>query len=869
MDDSRWRAARTACALVCAVFLVAAGGAAAAAGQPAASPAITSPAAGGPLNNDRSFEPSPVTCGFDPADNKPFAFGAGLTGTAEPATSMSLPAGSASYFYVGSDAGGNPLTSISWHPDLSVTAAYSGNEAVSVGRSTSGSASFGSGGTTNVAIAGVGVSGYRVTGIPVTASTSTGTSVTLRAATAAGDLLLVVAGGEGAGLLQQGGSTSLHTLLNVTYSECGSDVIASAGMFAAFTPAGAATITVSGTTYPANSGTSVGAVGYLLAPEAGQAPPSPGTPAPSASAGVPGQSQCPAAPASPLRPSPLSSSYPLAPAPDVRELALSGYPLQTGLAASQAYSYCLVAFAFNPSTGPLPGQEITVTATGPSGQAAHARTLTTSDTGVVTLSLCTDGDVPSASGQCPADLSATSVVSAAFGTGPDVAVVTLSTDPAGVSQCPLDLSRQQNQDPGFKCVQGIDAIGLAASSPGQPTVASVLGGTLAGASQGQRDCLSPYMAADITTNACSGLYGQAGMNVVPFSGSPSSEIACGLAGFAQEAIGAAECAGTVLLIAGGCTLGGTTGPGDMAVCPVWYGIVTATLGTDCVESLLGVLRDMFAGNQIPSLAQGAVTASSSADVAALGVDAACAMIAEVVTASEDEIPSQGTGTVTFTIEVRNGLGDPVSGAPVWLEASGTGDFSAGSGPPGPIGASPAEVTTDSAGKVTVSFTYPPLPAVTATLTASDVPENALGSAYYASTATIAWERFPPDTSCGATGKPSGYDVTICDLGAASPGETLTVTPAGYAPGTIASITLQSAGISLGRVVMPGSGIARIPVPIPKTIAAGRHLPQAVPARWSRRITEFDGVEPGTGGRTSRPLRPRPRVTAAAGRPVPT
>ena len=233
---------------------------------PSPSPVITSPAAGGPLNDNQSIEPSPVSCGFDPTDNGASNFGAGLVGTAEPATSMSLPGGSSDYFYVGSDAGGNPLTSISWNPDLSVTAAYSGNEAVSIGQSTSGSGSFDSGSTTNVAIAGLGVTGYQLTGSPVTASTSTGTSVSLSVTTGAKDLLIVMVGGEGVGLLQQGGP-ALSTLLNVTYSECGSNVIASAGMFAAFLPAGTNTVTLSGTTYPSDSGTSMGLVAYVLAPD--------------------------------------------------------------------------------------------------------------------------------------------------------------------------------------------------------------------------------------------------------------------------------------------------------------------------------------------------------------------------------------------------------------------------------------------------------------------------------------------------------------------------------------------------------------------------------------------------------------------------
>jgi serine/threonine protein kinase len=230
----------------------------------ASPPAITSPASGGSLNDNQSIEPY-SSCGPDPTANAPFNFGAGLVGTAEPATSMSLSAGSSDYFYVGADAGGNPLTGISWNPDLSVTAAYSGNEAVSVGQSASDAGSFGSGSTNNVSIAGLGVTGYQLAGSPVTASTSTGTSVSVNVTTGSGDLLLVVVGGEGVGLLQQGGP-AMSTLMNVTYSECGSDVITSAGMFAAFLPAGTQTVTLSGTTYSTDAGTSMGLVAYVLTP---------------------------------------------------------------------------------------------------------------------------------------------------------------------------------------------------------------------------------------------------------------------------------------------------------------------------------------------------------------------------------------------------------------------------------------------------------------------------------------------------------------------------------------------------------------------------------------------------------------------------
>jgi len=60
----------------------------------------------------------------------------------------------------------------------------------------------------------------------------------------------------------------MTTLLNDTYSECGSNVIASAAMFGAFLPSGSHTASFSLTTYPTNAGTSVGAVAYVLSPAA-------------------------------------------------------------------------------------------------------------------------------------------------------------------------------------------------------------------------------------------------------------------------------------------------------------------------------------------------------------------------------------------------------------------------------------------------------------------------------------------------------------------------------------------------------------------------------------------------------------------------
>lgn len=224
---------------------------------------FTSPSPGSVLNNADSISPAPVACGFsDP--NAPMTFAPGFVGSAEPATSMALPTGSSDYFFVGADAGGNPLTQISWPEDLSVIAQYSSNKSISIGQSQTGNGSFNSETTTNVAIAGVGVTGYKLLTKQL-ASTPGGTSLSIQVSNPDAGILLLMVGGEGTGLLEVS-DTTLQTLVNVTYSECGSNIIASVGMFAGKLPAGNYSISLSSTTYGTNSGASLGAVAYLLTP---------------------------------------------------------------------------------------------------------------------------------------------------------------------------------------------------------------------------------------------------------------------------------------------------------------------------------------------------------------------------------------------------------------------------------------------------------------------------------------------------------------------------------------------------------------------------------------------------------------------------
>lgn len=80
-----------------------------------------------------------------------------------PAQAISLPSGDGQYFCVGSTAGGQPMEPVSWlaGQDLAVTAACSGGQAISIGRSTSDGGSFTSA-VGSYAIAGAGPSGYAV-----------------------------------------------------------------------------------------------------------------------------------------------------------------------------------------------------------------------------------------------------------------------------------------------------------------------------------------------------------------------------------------------------------------------------------------------------------------------------------------------------------------------------------------------------------------------------------------------------------------------------------------------------------------------------------------------------------------------------------
>jgi hypothetical protein len=200
----------------------------------------------------------------------PVARAASLVSGIEPAESIVLPSGESQYFYVGSTAGGQPMSKVTWRQRLKVIASYSGNEAISIGTSLANAGSYISA-AGNHAIAGAGISGYSIVRsyrahISATgAGAPEGTKLTLHFKTHSGDLVLLLIGGEGTGTLELSGIVAT-TLQNATYSEAGSNVIASAAIYTAELPEGWHGASWTSTSFPTNAGTSLGAVAYILRP---------------------------------------------------------------------------------------------------------------------------------------------------------------------------------------------------------------------------------------------------------------------------------------------------------------------------------------------------------------------------------------------------------------------------------------------------------------------------------------------------------------------------------------------------------------------------------------------------------------------------
>jgi len=205
---------------------------------------------------------------------------ASIESTVAPGESLSLPEGHGQYFFVGSTAGDQPIGSISWlgSQDLAVSAPGSGYQAISIGHAASHEGSFVSL-SSSAAIAGVGLDGYTIVQTfsqqrTKPAHTAThkpekpirGASVTLPFTTTdAGQLVLILAGGQATGTLELSGIEATE-LQNATYRPPASASLASAAAYTAQLPVGKHKAKLRSWTYAPNSGTSVGAVAYVLAP---------------------------------------------------------------------------------------------------------------------------------------------------------------------------------------------------------------------------------------------------------------------------------------------------------------------------------------------------------------------------------------------------------------------------------------------------------------------------------------------------------------------------------------------------------------------------------------------------------------------------
>jgi hypothetical protein len=210
----------------------------------------------------------------------PASANAAVNSAVAPGQSIALPPGQGKYFYLGSTSGDQPMGSISWlaGQDLAVSTGGSGDQAISIGHSASEQGSFSST-TAREAIAGVGLDGYAVvqtfsaqhskaahkaTRHPEKPIAGPALSLPIKT-TAANQLVLILVGAQGAGALGLSGIEA-GTLQNATYGPPASSAIASAAAYTAELPVGKHKLKLRSSTYAPNSGTSLGAVAYVLAP---------------------------------------------------------------------------------------------------------------------------------------------------------------------------------------------------------------------------------------------------------------------------------------------------------------------------------------------------------------------------------------------------------------------------------------------------------------------------------------------------------------------------------------------------------------------------------------------------------------------------
>jgi hypothetical protein len=189
-----------------------------------------------------------------------------LTTDIEASETITLPAGYSTYFYVGSTAGGSsyPMTGITWTEDLAVIATYSGAEAISIGRSSSNDGSFSSS-ARQYGIAGVATDGYQVVTSYSAHSSVVGPGCYGCGATSAAGANLSLQ--FTTSLILNGISAS--TLQNQTFDEPDNYVYSSAAIYSASLTSGTYTAQFTSTTSLDNSGTSLGAVAYILSPDTG------------------------------------------------------------------------------------------------------------------------------------------------------------------------------------------------------------------------------------------------------------------------------------------------------------------------------------------------------------------------------------------------------------------------------------------------------------------------------------------------------------------------------------------------------------------------------------------------------------------------
>jgi hypothetical protein len=218
--------------------------------------------------------PAPTTAPTTSVAPPPLPPHALCTAPARWATVLQLRTGCSDYLYVGSNSGGAPIFDMSWASDLSVTASFSGNPSVSIGRSGASAGGFFTL-SHNVAIAGVGLKGYSVMGTFVAQTSQNGPGCSgcglkfvdgpdlqLRFHSDGSGPVLILVGGQGTGTLVLSGLTT-YALANGTFSG-GSGVLASAAIFKATLPAGWYTARFTSRTTLNNSGASLGAIAYQL-----------------------------------------------------------------------------------------------------------------------------------------------------------------------------------------------------------------------------------------------------------------------------------------------------------------------------------------------------------------------------------------------------------------------------------------------------------------------------------------------------------------------------------------------------------------------------------------------------------------------------